>query len=232
MPSIHDFEKLQALQISLNGYVYSLHSKQPNLQISAYEVLCELTRLEAVPSVPVGLVNVGELTPQRMQERENLVAQLSGVWQAIEEKDFPWRGYRGTSFSLDVRSELTTFLETLISQENLLRLEATEFSGKLGLEAPETFPQVDWLIELSRLLMESPKPEPNWLTHPDIYELIREAQDHQGMFEWRQAQRTQLLSSYEESFFNLNINKSAEIEQALKSIRPLIIPPASRMAIC
>ncbi len=72
--------------------------------------------------------------------------------------------------------------------------------------------------------MESPKPEPNWLTHLDIYELIREAQAHQGMFEWRQAQRTRLLSSYEESFFNLNINKSAEIEQALTSIQPLIIP--------
>ncbi len=48
LPSMHDFEKLQALQSSLNGYVHSLHSKQPNLQISAYEVLCELTRLEAV----------------------------------------------------------------------------------------------------------------------------------------------------------------------------------------
>jgi very-short-patch-repair endonuclease len=224
LPSAHDFDKLNALQNLLNGYVRALNVKQRNLQMSAFEVLCELTRLEAVPSVPVGLANVGDLTPQRLRELENLVAQLSGVWQAVEEKNFPWHGYRGNSYSLEVRSELTTFLEALISQVNLLHLESMEFSKRLGLDTPETFAQVDWLMELSRLLMESPKPEPNWLTHPDIYELTQEAQAHQELFEWRQAQRTRLLESYKESLFNLSLNKSAEIEQALTSIRTLLVP--------
>jgi hypothetical protein len=220
---MHDFEKLQTLQTSLNGYVHNLHKKQPNLQMSAYEVLCDLIRLESVPSVPVGLANIGELAPQRMQELENLVGQLSGAWQVVEEKDFPWLGYSGNSYSLEVRSELNTFLGTLISHLSALRLEAIEFSKRLGLEAPETIAKVDWLTELSRLLMESPKPEPNWVTHLDIYELIREAKAHQALFEWRKAERNRLLNTYTESIFYLNINKSNEIDQTLTAAKPLLV---------
>ena len=224
LPSSHEFEKLNALQTALNGYVFSLHKKHLNLQMSAYEVLCELTSLESLPSVPVGLANVGSLIPQRMRELENLVSQLSGVWQAVEEKDFPWRGYRGNTYSLEVRSELSAFLENLISLMNLLRLEVAEYSKKLGLDAPATFAQVNWLIEISRLLMDSPKPEASWVRHPDIYELINEAKAYQSMFEWRQSIKTRLLESYNEAFFNLSLNKSTEIEQALTAIRQLITP--------
>ena len=171
LPSSNEFEKLRDLQTALNGYVSSLHEKHPNLQMSPYEVLCELSSLEPVPSIPVGLTNVGSLTPQRMRELENLVSKLSGVWQVMEDKEFPWRGYRGNSYTLEVRSEVSEFLENLISQVNSLRQEAAEFSKKLGLDEPATFAQVQWLIETSRLLLESPKPEANWVTHPDIYEL-------------------------------------------------------------
>jgi hypothetical protein len=224
LPSANEFEKLNELKSKLNGYVASLHKKQPNLQVSAYEVLGELASLEHVPSVPVGLANVGSLTAQRMRELENLMSQLSGVWQAVEETDFPWRGYIGNTYSLEVRAELSTTLEKLFSQINQLRLEAAEFSEKLGLDPPETFAKISWLIELSRLLKESPTPEASWLTHPDIHELINEANEHQSMFEWRQTTRIRLLETHDESLFNLSLNKSSEIEQALTSIRHLIVP--------
>jgi DNA replication protein DnaC len=227
LPSSHEFAKLTELKDKLNDYVTSLHKKHPILQMSPYEVLSELSSLEHVPSVSVGLSNVGSLSPQRMRELENLVSQLTSVWQVIEEKSFPWRGYRGNTYSLEVRSELTTFLENLISLVNSLRLEATEFAKKLGLDPPETFPQVNWLIEVGRLLMESPKPETNWVTHPDIYELVNKAKAYQSMFEWRQATRTRLSENHNDSLFSLNLNKSAEIEQALTPIRQLIMPSSA-----
>ena len=224
LPSTHEFDKLNDFQNALNGYVFSLHKKHQNLQMSAYEVLCELSSLETTPSVPIGLANVESLTPQRMRELENLMVQLSGVWQVVEEKDFPWRGYRGNTYTLEVRSELSLFLENLISQINSLGLEATAFSEKLGLEEPATFAEVNWLIEISRLLKESPKPEASWVTYPDIYELVQEAKAYQSMFEWRQTTRTRLAQSYTEQFFHLNLNKSAEIEQALAPMQKAILP--------
>jgi hypothetical protein len=124
---------------------------------------------------------------------------------------------------LEVRSEVSIFLENLISQINSLRQEAAEFSKKLGLPEPATFAQVQWLIALSHLLKESPKPEASWVTHPDVFELINEAQAYQSMFEWRQATRTRLAESYHESFFKLSPNKSAEIEHALKSMNDIFL---------
>ncbi|HJW65181.1 MAG TPA: DUF4011 domain-containing protein, partial [Candidatus Bathyarchaeia archaeon] len=229
LPSAHEFEKLKDLQAALNGYVSSLHSKHPSLQMSPYDVLCELSSSEHVPSIPVGLANMESLTPQRMRELENLVSELSGVWQVMEEKDFPWQGYRGNSYTLEVRSEVSIFLENIISQMNSLIQEAAEFSKKLGLPEPPTFAQVQWLIELNRLLKESPRPEANWVTHPDVFELVTETQAYLHMFEWRQTIRTRLADSYHESFFRLSLNKSAEIEYALKPVNEILLPSSTEV---
>ncbi len=222
LPSSSDFDKLHTLQTALNGYVASLHKKQSNLQVSAFDVLCELTSREQVPSVPVGLANVGSLTPQRMRDLENLMSQLTGVWQAVEEEEFPWRGYRGNSYSLEVRSELAAFLENLISQTNRLSSEVVQYAKNLGLDAPATFARVNWLIEISRLLKESPKPEAHWVRHPDIYELTEKVKAHQSLFGLRQAMRNRLMEGYNEGIYHLNLNKSTEITQALTSARTQI----------
>jgi hypothetical protein len=223
LPSPHEFEKLNALQAVLNGYVSSLHTKHPNIQKSPYEVLCELSRLGQSPSVQVGLSNVGSLTPQTMCDLENLMSKLSEVWQVMEEKEFPWRGYRGNEYNLEVRSEVTEFLDDLISQINRLKQEAAEFSKKLGLNEPSTFAQVQWLLEVSHLLLESPKPEACWVTHPDIYELVQEAKANQNMFESLRTIRTRLADGYTASIFGLPLSKSEEIEQALEPMGKLIL---------
>ena len=222
LPSLHDFGKLHEFKEALNGYVLSLHREHPMLETSAYEVLNELANLEKVPSFPIGLVNIGDLTPQKIKELENLVVQLSGVWQVVNEKDFPWRGYRGNSYTLEVRTELSMFLDNLISQINSLIRESTEFSKKSGLWEPVTFSQMNWLTEIMHFLKENPKPEASWVTHPDIYELIQEADAYQTMFEWLQSTRNRLAESYNESLFHLSMNKAMEVEKALEPIKRVI----------
>ena len=105
---------------ALNGYVAALHDKRPYLQRSVYEVLSIISSLERVPFVPVGLTELGTLTPQKMRELEELVSQLSKVWQVVEEPDFPWLGYRADKYNLEIRSELLTTLEAI--NETLRRL--------------------------------------------------------------------------------------------------------------
>ena len=113
LPSAHEFEKMTEYREALNGYVAALHEKRPYLQRSAYEVLSLISSLERVPFVPVGLTELGTLTPQKMHELEDNVSQLSKVWQVIEEPDFPWLGYRADAYNLEIRSELLTTLEKI-----------------------------------------------------------------------------------------------------------------------
>jgi hypothetical protein len=222
LPSAHDFEKMKALRDSLNNYVISLHKKRSNLQKSAYEVLGEISSLECVPFVAVELPFPEGLTPQKMRELEDLMSRLKNVWQVIED-DFPWRGYRGNKYSLEVRSELLTVLDALLSTIAAFRTEAGRFANQLGLNAPATFDQVKWLIEVGDFISESPKPEASWVTHPDLDRLISEAETHLATAEWCKATRNRLLERYNAAFFSLVLTRFAEFAKELSAIDKLLV---------
>ena len=84
-----------------------------------------------------------------MHELEELVSQLSKVWQVIEEPDFPWLGYRAHKYNLEVRSEVLTVLENINETLHELQIETEDFSAKLGVFPPETFARIKWLLEVS-----------------------------------------------------------------------------------
>jgi hypothetical protein len=223
LPSAHDFEKMALLRDSLNNYVVSLHQKRLNFQKSAYDVLGELSSLECVPFVAVELPNLGSLTPQRMRELEDLMSHLKSVWEVMEDPDFPWRGYRGSEYNVEVRAEVSTVLGDLISTIEALKIKAEKFAKQLGLNAPPTFERVKWLIEIGNLLLESPKPEANWVMHPNLDKLISEAEAYLAMFEWCKATRTRLLERYSTALFSLSLTMSEELEAALSAIDKLLL---------
>ena len=223
LPSENDFEKIRQLRYQLNEYVTALHTKQLLLQKSAYEVLGELAALQSVPFVQVDLMNPGSLTPQKMREFEELIAHFKTVWQVVEEIEFPWRGYRGNRYNLEIRSELTTQLEQIISTINMLRIESSSYAQQLGLETPSTLDKICWLIGVSNLLMESPRPEANWVTNPKVDQLISEANTYYGIIQECQTNRKQLLERYNNSFFTLMLNASAELDQALSTMDNLVV---------
>jgi hypothetical protein len=223
LPSAHEFEKMAELRENLNNYVVSLHQKRPTLQKSAYEILGELSSLECIPFVAVELPNPGSLTPQKMRELEDLMQRLKNVWQVMEEADFPWRGYRGNSYNIEVHSELSTVLGNLISTLDSLRLESGKFANQLGLKTPSTFDQVKWLIGIGFLLLESPKPEASWVMHPSLDQLISEAETLLAASEWCKATRSRLLERYNPSLFSLAPTRSAEFEKTLLTITKLLL---------
>ncbi len=222
LPSAHEFEKLTLLRDSLNNYVISLHQKRFNLQKSAYDVLGELSSLECVPFVAVELPNPVSLTPQEMLELEGLMSRLKAVWEVMEAPDFPWRGYKGSEYNVEVRAEVSTVLGDLISTIEALKLEAGKFANQLGLDTPSTFERVKWLIDIGNLLLESPKPEASWVMHPNLDKLISEAEAYLAMFEWCKATRSRLLERYNTVLFGLALTTSQELEAALSAIDKLL----------
>jgi len=224
LPSVSEFERMKELRNNLNDYVTVLHQKQINLQRSAYEVLGELASLEHVPYVSVDLVSPGSLTPQKMQELDELVTRLKGVWQVMEEKDFPWLGYRAHAYNLEIRSELSTFLDDILFKMNSLRLESANFSSQLGLEPPLTFERASWLIGLGTFLSESPKPEASWVLNVSLDQFITETTRLKETCDMCQAIRHRLLECYDVSFFNLELTRSSEIEHELSDTRTLLAP--------
>jgi len=218
LPSAHDFERMTEYREALNGYVAALHEKRPFLQRSAYEILSLISSLERVPFVPVGLNDLSTLTPQKMHELEDLVSQLSKVWQVVEDPDFPWVGYRADSYNLELRSEVLKTLEDINEALGGLQTEAAEYSAKLGVFPPETFARIQWLLDVSRFLAESPQPETYWLTNPDIEKLYVEAKHYAEQAAWIKATRASLMERYQPPLFALVLSRSAEIKQQLAAL--------------
>jgi hypothetical protein len=227
LPSAHEFERMAEYREALNGYVAALHEKRPYLQRSVYEVLSIISSLERVPFVSVGLTELGTLTPQKMRELEELVSQLSKVWQVVEEPDFPWLGYRADKYNLEIRSELLTTLESINETLRGLQLETEDFSAWLGVFPPETFARIQWLLEVSKLLFESPKPEAYWLTNPGIDKLLSEAQTYLDTSIWIKNTRANLMERYHPSLFTLVLNRSVEMQQAVSALGKML--PAVNM---
>jgi hypothetical protein len=215
LPSAHDFECMTEYREALNGYVTALHETRPFLKRSAYEVLSIVSSLEHVPFIPVGLLELSTLTPQKMRELEELVSQLSKVWQVIEEPDFPWFGFKGDKYNLEIRSELLTSLENINKILSDLESETETFSAKLGVSTPKTFAKINWLLDISKLLDESPKPEVHWLTCSGIEKLLTEAQTYDEDSIWINTTRKNLMEHYNPTLFNLALNKSTEIQQLI-----------------
>ena len=222
LPSSHEFEKMTELREKLNEYIVSLHQKRPPLDKSAYEVLGQISSLERVPFIPVGLKNPRSLTPQNLHELEELMSQLENVWQVVEEKDFPWRGYQGGTYNLELRSELSALLDNVISTIGLLLSESAKFSKQLGLDSPSTLDRVNWLIEIGNVLTESPGPEANWVIHPSLDQLISEARNYQKMCDWCRKTQSLLMERYDTSVFGLVLGKSGELEETLLAIGKIV----------
>ncbi len=222
LPSAHEFEQIAEYREALNSYVTVLHEKRPYLQRSAYEVLSMISSLERIPFVPVGLAELGTLTPQKMRELEELVSQLSKVWQVIEEPDFPWLGYRADKYTLEIRSELLTTLEGINETLHGLQMEAKDFSARIGVFPPETFERIQWLLNVSKLLLESSKPEAYWLTNPELEKLINEAKNYLETSIWIKNTRANLLERYQPTLFAMDLNRSAEMQQMVAVLEKML----------
>ncbi|MCL5877054.1 MAG: DUF4011 domain-containing protein [Candidatus Bathyarchaeota archaeon] len=215
LPSAHEFDRLIEYRDALNGYVVALHDKRSYMQRSVYDVLSIISSLERVPFVPVGLTELGTLTPQKMRELEDLVSQLSKVWQVVEEPDFPWVGYRADKYNLEIRSELLTTLEAINETFRELEFEAEDFSAKLGVFPPETFQRIQWLLDVSNFLFDSPKPEQYWMTNPSLDALLAEAKAYLETSNWIKFTRENLEERYTPSLYELPLTRSVEMQQAV-----------------
>ena len=218
LPSAHEFDRLTEYRDNLNGYVAAIHSKRPYLQHSAYDVLSIIASLERVPFVPVGLPDIGTLTPQKMRELEELVSQLSKVWQVVEDPDFPWTGYHADKYNLEIRSELLTTLEGINETLRNLEYEAEDFSAKIGVFPPESFAKIEWLLGVSDMLKASPMPEQFWMTNQALDKLLAEAKAYLETCLWIKQTRLSLLARYNPTIFELPLSRSAELSQSIATL--------------
>jgi len=222
LPSDDEFKRMMQLRKKLNDYVKSLHKIRYPLGKSAYEILARLSELEKVPFIPIKLSNPRALDFGKIQKLEEAIHQLKNVWQVVEDPDFPWRGYKGEKYTVEMRLDLSALLERLISTLDSLRFESEIYAAQLGLKKPSTFEQLKWLIKIGEIARESPGPEIEWVKSSEIEQLIREARKYMETCTWCREARKSLLERYHTSLFEIPLDRSVEIKGLISNLLNLI----------
>jgi superfamily I DNA and/or RNA helicase/very-short-patch-repair endonuclease len=217
-PAKEEFERLSDQRDQLTEYVNLLHSKHERLEKTPYEVLGQLAYLEKAPFIPVKLSNIQSLNPIWLHELQELMINLKAVWKVNEEPNFPWYGYLGNNFNMEICSELSKFLSEIISTFNKLKSEINKFSENIGLSHVYNFNKINLLIELGSILKSSPRPEVDWVLNPKLDLIINEAKEYQKLKLWSKETRDLLKQIYDQSIFNLDPIRSLEIEKILSQI--------------
>lgn len=221
--SEEELERLKERRDLLNGYVKALHMERPPLGLSAFELLGRLAKLEDAPFIPSEYQGLKSLTPQRLQELEKLVRDLSNVWYIALEEGFPWRGCREEAFTSESRSRWATLLEQLL--EALEELEAVKgYSEMLGLGLPSTLGEFERLREISTLVSSSPRPPRRWLEGGGLKGVEEEALKRlEGHSEyWRS--REKLMKLYSPGIFRLPRGVADEVERRWARVKELLSP--------
>jgi len=222
MPSLEQFERLRRQREQLNEYVKFIHEKQAELEKSPYQVLGYLSDLAKVPFIPVDIEDFQTLNPERMSKFLELMIQLKGVWKVVDEPNFPWYGFLGSDFSIEICSELLKSLDDILYSLKQLESEIIQFAENLGLSSPSNFNQIKQLIEISSIIKESPKPEISWTLNPNIDLLIKEAESYQKLKIWCGKTREFLMEKYHQSIFELDPIRSLEISKILSEFQPFL----------
>ncbi|HUU88645.1 MAG TPA: DUF3320 domain-containing protein, partial [Candidatus Glassbacteria bacterium] len=224
IPSIDEFERLKDQRDKLTEYVTLLHKKHAILEKTPYEVLGYLSSLEKVPFIPVKLSDIQNLNTVRISELLELMTTLKSVWKVVDEPDFPWYGFLGNNFDMEICSDLSKSLDTLLLSIKKLQSEITQYSQNLGLSPVSAFNQIDWLLKIGTIPLESLKPEVNWVMNPKLDLIIDEAKNHQKLNLWCQKTRDILMEKYNPSIFNVDPIRSLEISKILSELPKFLGP--------
>ena len=224
IPSLDEFERLKDQRDKLTEYVTLLHKKHTILEKTPYEVLGYLSSLEKVPFISVKLPDIQNLNILRISEILAIMTTLKSVWKVVDESDFPWYGFLGNNFDMEICSDLSKSLETLLLSIKKLQLEIIQFSRNLGLSPVFTFNQINWLLKIGSIPLESPKPEANWVMNPKLDLLLDEAENHKKLKLWCKKTRDILMEKYNSSIFSLDPIRSLEISKILSELPKFLGP--------
>jgi len=203
-----EFWKISRLRNYLNKYVEALHKKYEPIKWSAYEIIGKLSKLQEFPYIPVEFDTEG-LTPEGFLRIEDLIKRLKGVWKVAKEGDnFSWKDFCETKFTFTLKRKMLGLLEKLIAVAQTLTSVVIEYISKTELEHSENLIDIEWLVETSKFLKETPQPEPQWLTCSDIdfRQLIERTSRFQKIYDvyWKSKK---FFETYDEEFFNLELKR-------------------------
>ena len=194
--ALYQLELLQTERDKLNKYNSEIHSHCLPLGKSIYEISGRLAKLYETPDVIFSIENVGQTTPEKLNQYTYLLGEFSKTIGKMTEdyQSNPWRGCNVLSVSHELRHDIETYLKQLLPKLQLVSSEIEETINILGISLEVSLGKVDELINILEIASKSPKIPLQWVFEDDIEELSIQANEY-----------SRLKTEYSEILNNLSI---------------------------
>jgi hypothetical protein len=220
-----EIDRLKHRRTQLNTYAESLHKTRQPSNTSAYKLLNEIAKLESIPDIPSGYPSFRALDQKTIFGLEEQIRHLQNAWIVVEEgESFPWRGCNATAYTMDVRSEWTNLLTTLIDSTKQLRSEAHDYCETLRLALPKSLEEHDATQKLANMIKATPYPPMRWLQDADLTKIQADAESNRREWGAYWATRAELESRYDNRFRALPSGTADRVEGAWKRAAELLQP--------
>ena len=165
--ALHSTEGEEARQLAraLNETVAALHAPRPPLGLSVYEANGLAARLADAPDLPFVFTGPEAVSRADYGALEELAERLAGQQSLLPElHTHPWRGVRADRFGLELQTRARAALETGLDALDGLEREGGYLARLCALNVPSTAREIDRLLSISALALETPRPPVYWLT--------------------------------------------------------------------
>ena len=164
--ALTQLDNLEKKRKSLNEYHEQLHTPCSALNITIFDVNGRLSKLKAVPEIIFPISDVEKTDIHELNNRKYLLGELSKTIGKRSE-DYNrnvWRGAKIDYVSNELRHDIDSNVTELVPLLHSLNDKITECAEKLNLAGKHSLAGGERLVELLKVLKESPLIPERWLS--------------------------------------------------------------------
>jgi hypothetical protein len=227
--SPEELDRLVKRRAQLKDYVESLHKTRGKINLTAFQVLSNLSKLEESPYVTTAYPDFKSLDQRKLLELEDDIRRLSNTWTVVEEgENFPWIGCIEKDFTPEARSNWIHLLESTLTTLDTLIQDSNAYSQALGLPIPHTIREYENLQTLSNIITGTPRPPRNWFEDRNLEELQTQTDEHRKNWESYQSRKKWLRIRYDSRLLVSPIGLAESIGRAYRYLCEWLQPGAGK----
>ena len=227
--SPEELDRLVKRRTQLKNYVESLHKNREKINLTASQVLNNLSKLEEKPFVTTAYPYFKSLDQRKLLELEDIIRRLSNTWTVVEEgENFPWLGCTEKDFTPETRSNWIHLLESSLTTLDTLIQDSNAYSQALGLPIPHTIGEYENLQTLSNIISGTPRPPINWFEDRNLEALQAQIEENRRNWESYQTRKQRLRARYDSRFLVSPIGLAESIERAYQYLSEWLQPGAGK----
>ena len=219
-------EALAETRRKLNAYTRELQTPIGVLGLTPYQSMSHAIRLAHAPEAPCKIPGLLLIDQERLLQIQANIRRLDHRIRRIGSPEkHSWRGSRLREARLDLRQALKVQFPAIDGDLALAHAHGNDLAELLGAEAPESFEQMDGLLDLAGFLAEIPVLGREWLPSEDWDEpwndflaWLQDGRDRQALVDkWGEAITPE---AEQEDWTALHNRWRAHKDSALRFFRP------------